>query len=73
MSQDEYEATVSVFIRTKGITRCPTACALPTQGTVTSADRAAFENYAAACEWLRERRIAARRRLFHFGIPVASN
>jgi hypothetical protein len=64
MGQDEYEATVIAFIRTKGITRCPTACALPTQGTVTSADRAALENYAAACEWLREQRIAGRRRLF---------
>ena len=74
MGQDEYGATVSAFIRTKGITRCPTACALPTQGTVTSADRAALENYAAACEWLRERRIAARRRLFSgSGIPIASN
>jgi hypothetical protein len=34
---------VAEFIRTKGITRCPTACVLPTQGLVTAADRAALE------------------------------
>ena len=28
---DEYEARVAVFIRAKGVTRCPTACALPTE------------------------------------------
>ena len=64
MSQAEYEASVAAFIRTKGITRCPTACTFRTQGTVDAADRAALEDYAAAREWLRERRIAARRRMF---------
>jgi hypothetical protein len=29
---------VAEFIRTKGITRCPTACVLPTQGLVPAAD-----------------------------------
>jgi Peptidase family M23 len=42
MCQDEYQASVAAFIRTKGITRCPTACALPTQGTIAAADRAAL-------------------------------
>ena len=32
---------VAEFIRTKGITRCPTACVLPTQGSVAAADRVA--------------------------------
>jgi hypothetical protein len=64
MGQDEYEATIAVFMRTKGVTRCPTACVSRTQGTVDDTDRAALENYAAACEWSRQRRIAARRRLF---------
>jgi hypothetical protein len=64
MDQEEHEAAVVEFIRTKGITRCPTACAFRTQGTVPAADRAALENYVAAREWLRERKIAARKRLF---------
>jgi len=64
MRQDEYEAAVAAFIRIKGITRCPTACAFRTQGTVAAADRATLEEYAAARERLREQRIAARTRWF---------
>jgi len=41
MHGTEYEAAVAAFIRAKGVTRCPTACALPTQGTVPAGDRAA--------------------------------
>ena len=48
MGEDEYEAAIAAFIRTKGITRCPTACALPTQATVPADDRAALEDYAVA-------------------------
>ena len=73
MSQDEYEATVAAFIRTKGITRCPTACAFRTQGTVAAADRAALEDHVAAREWLRERSIAARKRMLwssRFAVPA---
>jgi len=71
MCQDQYEAAVAAFIRVKGVTRCPTACALPTQGTITAADRAALEDYAVACEWLRERRIASSKRLvWTFRVPV---
>ena len=43
MGEDEYKAAVAAFIRTKGVTRCPTACALPTQGTIAADDRAALE------------------------------
>ena len=32
MPATDCEAMVAKFIRTKGITRCPTACVLPTQG-----------------------------------------
>jgi hypothetical protein len=56
MNGDEYAAAVAAFIRTKGITRCPTACALPTQGTVPAADRAALADYAMAREQSREKR-----------------
>ena len=41
------EAAIAAFIRLKGITRCPTAYAVPTRGTVTPADQAALERYAA--------------------------
>ena len=62
MLDDEYQAAVSEFIRAKGITRCPTACALPTQGTVAAADRAALEHYALARDNTRQKRLAARER-----------
>ena len=43
MCNEEYEAAVAAFIRSKGITRCPTACALPTQAAPAAADRAALQ------------------------------
>jgi hypothetical protein len=46
MYREEYEAAIEAFIRNNGITRCPTACALPTQGIVAAADRAALQRYA---------------------------
>ncbi len=66
MRGDEYEAAVAAFIRAKGVTRCPTACALPTQGTVPAADRAALADYAVS----REKRQAARERAF-WALPPA--
>lgn len=62
MGEDEYEAAVAAFIRTKGVTRCPTACALPTQGTIAAHDRAALEDYAVARARSRRQRLAARER-----------
>ena len=64
MGKDEDQATIAAFIAAKGMTRCPTACVSRTQGTVEDTDRAALGVYAAACEWSRQQRIAARRRLF---------
>jgi hypothetical protein len=69
MGEDEYEAAVAAFLRTNGVTRCPTACALPTQGTIAATDRAALENYAigrARCQ-----RQAARERSFWAAQPLA--
>ena len=60
MHDDEYRAAVAAFIRAKGITRCPTACAVPTQGTVPAADRAALADYANARALTREKRATAR-------------
>jgi hypothetical protein len=48
MGDAEYQAAVAAFIHARGITRCPTACALPTQGIVAAADRAALRDYAIA-------------------------
>jgi hypothetical protein len=62
MHRDEYEAAVAAFIHSKGITRCPTACALPTQGTVSAVDRAALQHYAVARSQSRRQKIVARER-----------
>lgn len=42
MTQEEHEAAVAAFIHARGITRCPTACAGRTQGSVAEADRLAL-------------------------------
>jgi hypothetical protein len=63
------EAVIAEFIRTKGITRCPTACVLPTQGSIDAADRIALEQHAIAQERLRQAKAAARVRLFWNASP----
>jgi hypothetical protein len=51
MSQNEQDAAIAEFMRRKGITRCPTACAVPTRFVaVSEADRTALQNYNAARE-----------------------
>jgi len=57
MSDDDGEA-VAEFIRTKGITRCPTAFVLPTRALVGAADRAALEEHAVARNRLHRARAA---------------
>jgi len=70
MSQNEYDAAIAAFIRSKGVTRCPTVCAVPTQGAVSAADQRALDERAAALEeGRRDRREQRRRRLFGDG-PV---
>jgi hypothetical protein len=54
MSEHEYAAAVAEFLRKKGVTRCPTACIVPTHGNVTEADRAALRDYDAAREAARQ-------------------
>jgi hypothetical protein len=60
----DYETVIAEFIRTRGITRCPTACVLPTQGSVDEADRAALEEHATLQERSRRAKAAARARFF---------
>jgi hypothetical protein len=50
MSQSEYEKAIEEFMRSKGVTRCPTACVVPTHANVAEADRAALRDYGAARE-----------------------
>jgi len=59
MSSGEYEAAVAAFIRNRGVTRCPTACLVRTQASVSAADRAALEEYEAERERSRRTNLAA--------------
>jgi hypothetical protein len=64
ISDKNSETEVAEFIRTKGITRCPTACVLPTQASVAAADREALGEYAARRAERRRARVAAHARQF---------
>jgi hypothetical protein len=55
MCREEYEAAIEAFVRSNGITRCPTANALSSQGSLAAADRAAllgrrYHSLAISCE-----------------------
>jgi hypothetical protein len=50
MSSPDEEAAVAAFLQSRGVTRCPTVCAVPTQASVAEADRAAYRDYVAAKE-----------------------
>ena len=54
MSETEYAKAVAEFMRKKGVTRCPTACVVPTHASVGEADRAALRSYEAAREAARQ-------------------
>jgi hypothetical protein len=51
---------IAEFIRNKGITRCPTACVLPTQASILAADRVALEQHAVARDRIHREQAAAR-------------
>ena len=50
----DLQVAIAEFIRANGVTRCPTACLVPTQGLVDVADRAALAEYAVDRERLRQ-------------------
>jgi hypothetical protein len=54
---NNFEAEIAAFIRTKGVTRCPTACAAPTQAAGSPADREALRLRAERFEALRQGRL----------------
>jgi hypothetical protein len=68
-TEKDSAAAVAEFIRTKGVTRCPTACVLPTQGSVAATDREALEEYAMRRDHLRQAKAAARARQY-WGVQV---
>lgn len=72
MSETDYEAAVSQFLLTNGVTRCPTVCVVPTQAIVADADRAAYRNYVAAREAARLEKLKSLRHPAHpWPAPIA--
>ena len=61
----EYAAAVAEFMRKKGITRCPTACVVPTRASTSEADRAALRNYNETREAARVARLQNYRQMLH--------
>src|SRR5256885_15712987 len=53
MSHHDRDVEIAAFLRNKGVTRCPTACVVPTQSSPSLADQAALAEYAVARELLR--------------------
>ena len=68
MSDADYQAAVAAYLSTRGVTRCPTVCAVPTQATVADADRAAYRDYVAAKETARLEKLKSSQ-LAHFPSP----
>ena len=69
MSLTDHEAAVAAFLRSKGVTRCPTVCAVPTQGSVAEADRAAYRDYVAAQEAARLVKLKSLQQVVHLPVP----
>lgn len=57
MPRQNYEAEIAAFIRNNGVTRCPTACAGPTQGSTNASDRAALRERDEQLEAVRQEKI----------------
>ena len=45
MSETKNASAVAEFLHKRGVTRCPSACVLATQGKVTEADRLELRKY----------------------------
>jgi hypothetical protein len=65
MSESDYKAAIDAFLSTRGVTRCPTVCAVPTQATVAEADRAAYRDYVAAQEAARLEKLKSAQQPVH--------
>ena len=67
MTELDDAAAIAAFIRAKGVTRCPTACVVPTQASVAAADRQALQQRAEQQEARREQRKLREAALYRFG------
>jgi hypothetical protein len=67
MTQQEQEAAIAAFIRAKGVTRCPTACAVSTQASVAEADRRVLRQRAEQRDARRAERKLRQAALYRFG------
>jgi hypothetical protein len=56
------DADIAEFIRLKGVTRCPTACVLTTQATLSPEDTTQLKRHADEREELRVSRMIGKRR-----------
>ena len=56
ISDTEYAQVVAEFLSNKGVTRCPTACVVPTHASVSDADRVALRSHAEIREAVRRAR-----------------
>jgi hypothetical protein len=63
MSDTEYASAVAEFLRKRSITRCPTACVVPTRASVTEADCAALRNHDAARDAARQAKLRNRQQM----------
>lgn len=62
-SEHNCDSVIAEYIQKKGVTRCPTACVVPTQASVSKADQAALEEYAVERARQRREKAVARARL----------
>jgi len=56
ISDTEYARAVAEFLSERGVTRCPTACVVPTRASVSDADRAALRSHVETREAVRRAR-----------------
>jgi hypothetical protein len=57
MPVNNRDAQIAAFIRAHGVTRCPTACAAPSQASGNAADRAALRQRADQREAERQEKV----------------
>jgi hypothetical protein len=67
MTRHDDDAAIAAFIRAKGVTHCPTACAGRTQASLAEPDRLALQRRADELEARREERRLREEALFRFG------
>ena len=67
MTQQEHDAAVAAFIDARGVTRCPTVCAVATHASIGETDRLALRRREEQREALRVERRLRQAVAFRFG------